>query len=151
MSLRWIVTDDRLVSAKMTPFGGMYSVRGYKEYEILADGGILASAQYEFDLVRYEKLKEFSQEQLNKEQAKQQGLKKFAPLVFTDFGRTKINNPSSTIDEKSHETLWSAGIGVLSEYGSNLSAAVYYGIALRDTKHTDAGDGRVNVSFMLRW
>ncbi len=150
-SLRWIVTDDRLVPAKMTSFGGMYSVRGYKEYEILADGGLLASAQYEFDLVRYEKLKEYSKEQLNKEQTKQQGLKKFAPLVFTDYGRSKINDASSTIDEKTHETLWSAGIGTLAEYGDNLSAAVYYGIAMRDTEHTDAGDGRVNVSFMLRW
>jgi hemolysin activation/secretion protein len=150
-TFKWIFTDERLTPAKMTPFGGMYSVRGYKEYEILADGGILASAQYEFDLVRYEKLKEVSKEQANKEQAKQTGLKKFAPLVFTDFGRTKINDPRSEINDKSHETLWSAGIGALAEYGNNLSAAVYYGIALRDTERTDAGDGRVNVSFMLRW
>jgi hemolysin activation/secretion protein len=150
-SLRWIITNDRLVPAKMTPFGGMYSVRGYEEYEILADGGLLASAQYEFDLVRYEKLKEFSKEQVDKEQAKQQGLKKFAPLVFTDYGWSKINDASSTINEKSHETLWSAGVGALAEYGNNLSAAVYYGIAMRDTENTDAGDGRVSVSFMLRW
>jgi hemolysin activation/secretion protein len=148
-TFKWIFTDERLTPSKMTTFGGMYSVRGYREYEILADGGILASAQYEFDLVRYEKLKEMPKEQVDKEQAKQQGLKKFAPLVFMDFGRSKINDARD--DEKSHETLLSTGIGALAEYGSNLSAAVYYGIALRDTERTDAGDGHVNVSFMLRW
>lgn len=148
-TFKWIFTDERLTPSKMTPFGGMYSVRGYREYEILADGGELASAQYEFDLVRYEKLKELSKEQVDKEQAKQTGLKKFAPLVFTDFGHSTIND--SRNGEKAHETLWSAGIGAMAEYGSHLSAAVYYGIAMRDTQRTDAGDGHVNVSFMLRW
>jgi hemolysin activation/secretion protein len=150
-SLRWIVTDDRLVPSKMTPFGGMYSVRGYKEYEVIADEGILASAQYEFDIIRNEKLKASVREEVDKEESKAKGLKKFAPLVFTDYGWSRINDASSAIGEKTHETLWSAGIGALAEYGNNLSAAVYYGIALRDTEDTDAGDGRVNVSFMLRW
>ena len=39
----------------MTAFGGMYTVRGYDEYEIIADGGILTSIQYEYDLVQAEK------------------------------------------------------------------------------------------------
>jgi len=150
-SLRCIVTGDRLVPAKMMSFGGMYSVRGYKEYEILADGGLLASAQYEFDLVRYEKLKAASKEQVDKEQSKQQGLKKFAPLVFTDYGWSKINDADSTINERPHDTQWSAGVGALAEYGNNLSAAVYFSMAMRDTDSTDAGDGRVNASFTLRW
>jgi len=40
-TFRWIEPTERLVPAKMTSFGGMYSVRGYDEYEIVADGGIL--------------------------------------------------------------------------------------------------------------
>ena len=68
-----------------------------------------------------------------------------------DYGWSKINDAISADNEKTHETLWSAGVGALAEYGNNLSAAVYYGIAMRDTEDTDAGDGRVNVSFMLRW
>jgi hemolysin activation/secretion protein len=150
-TFKWIFTDQRLTPAKMTSFGGMYSVRGYEEFEVLADEGILASAQYEFDLVRYEKLKAASKEQVDKEESKEQGLKKFAPLVFTDFGRATINDPQSANNDKRHETLWSAGVGALAEYGDNLSAAVYFGMAMRDTEQTDAGDGRVNVSFMLRW
>ncbi|MHC4185354.1 MAG: ShlB/FhaC/HecB family hemolysin secretion/activation protein [Planctomycetota bacterium] len=57
-SFRWIYADERLVPSRMTAFGGLYSVRGYDEYEFVADGGILASLQYEFDLVRYYRDKE---------------------------------------------------------------------------------------------
>ena len=36
----------------MTTFGGLYTVRGYQESEIVADGGIIASVQYEYDIVK---------------------------------------------------------------------------------------------------
>ena len=52
-SFRWIKSNERLAPAKMTTFGGFYSVRGYEEDEIVADGGMLMSGQYEFDLVKY--------------------------------------------------------------------------------------------------
>jgi len=149
MSLRWVVTDDRLVPAKMTPFGGMYTVRGYKEYEVIADEGVLASAQYEFDVIRYENLKGSSKEDVDKQQSKQKGLKKLAPLAFVDFGRSTINSPIG--DEKQHQTLLSVGIGAVAEYGDNFSGGVYYGIPLRETEDTKPGSGRVNVSLMMRW
>ncbi len=46
---KYIQPDERLVPVMMTIFGGMYTVRGYKESEIVADGGTLASVQYEYD------------------------------------------------------------------------------------------------------
>ncbi|MGA2071675.1 MAG: ShlB/FhaC/HecB family hemolysin secretion/activation protein [Sedimentisphaerales bacterium] len=149
---RWIVTDDRLPPAKMTPFGGMYSVRGYKEYETIADGGFLGSVQYEFDLVRYEKTNGASKqeaEDADKSKTKKFGLKKLAPLAFFDFGRTDMTDHSDA--EKAHETFMSLGPGVLAELGDNFSAGLYWGIALRDTEFTNAGDSRVNVTFMARW
>jgi hemolysin activation/secretion protein len=148
-TLKWILSSDRLPPNKMTAFGGFYSVRGYDEYEIVADGGILASAQYEFDIIRYEKLKGASKQEVDKEQRKQKGLKKVAPLVFSDFGRTTINHPGGT--EESHETLFSVGVGTLVEYGDNFSGGVYYGYPLKETEETRRGKGRVNASFMLRW
>jgi len=151
-SLRWVGTEDRLVPAKMTPFGGMYSVRGYDEYERMADGGVLASAQYEFDLVRYEKTKGVSKQQADREERLQNrkwGLKKLAPLVFFDFGRAQINEPTGT--EKGHETFVSIGPGALVEIGNNFSGAVYVGIPLKATQDTDSGDVRLNASVMMRW
>jgi hemolysin activation/secretion protein len=58
-TFRWITSEERLVPAKMTTFGGMYTVRGYEEYEIVADGGVLAS------------------------------VRRVAPLTFFDYGRAR--------------------------------------------------------------
>lgn len=141
-TFRWIKPSDRLVPAKMTSFGGMYTVRGYDEYEIVADGGILASIQYEYDLVRrnqaVEPIKVANEE-----------LKKLAPLVFFDYGQAKIESPVS--GEKSSQTLYSIGIGLAFEIGNNFSGALYYGNPLKSTDDTDSGNGRVSASAMLRW
>ena len=59
-TLRGIYPEDRLAPSKMTLFGGMYTVRGYDEDEIVADGGILASLQYEFDIIKYSEARDTS-------------------------------------------------------------------------------------------
>jgi len=151
-TVRWVITDDRLTPAKKTPVGGFYSVRGYKEYERVADGAILASVQYEFDLIRYEKTKGASPEQAKEEEkssSRKFGLKRLAPAAFLDFGRARINK--NIENEPGHETFVSAGPGVIADIGDNFNVAVYLGIALKDTDRTDAGSGRVNVSFLARW
>jgi len=142
-TVRWIEPGDRLVPAKMTSFGGMYSVRGYDEYEIVADGGILASIQYEYDLIRHGQAVD-SPVIANEE------VKKLAPLAFFDFGRTTIKDPVVG-DPAVHETLSSVGVGVAFEIGNNFSGAVYYGYPLEKTDNTRVGKGRVNASAMLRW
>ncbi len=151
-TFRWVTTEDRLAPAKMTTFGGMYTVRGYDEYEIVADGGILFSAQYEFDLVRYEKVKGIPEKDAAESEASKSDkyrLKKLAPLAFFDFGRSMINEPTAA--EESHETLASLGIGTLLEVGDNFSGAVYYGWPLKATDDTRRGKGRLNVGLMMRW
>jgi hemolysin activation/secretion protein len=141
-NVRWIEPSDRLVPAKMTSFGGMYSVRGYDEYEIVADGGMLASIQYEYDLVRHNQT-------IEAEPIASEELKKLAPLAFFDYGRATIESPVST--EKSSQTLYSIGVGVAFEIGNNFSGALYYGHPLKDTVDTNKGNGRLNASVMLRW
>ncbi|MHC4531336.1 MAG: ShlB/FhaC/HecB family hemolysin secretion/activation protein [Planctomycetota bacterium] len=150
-SFRWIGSNERLVPAQMTVFGGMYTVRGYDEYEVVADGGILASAQYEFDVIRYEESKQPGQLEEEETEATKDELevKKFAPLVFFDYGRAKVKDPTDA--EHGHTEMFSVGIGTLLELGENFSGAVYYGYPLRPTDDTRTGDGRVNVSFLLRW
>lgn len=139
---RWIHPTERLIPAKMTSFGGMYSIRGYDEYEIVADGGILASLQYEYDLVRHRRAG--GDETLIHEK-----LKKLAPLAFVDFGRAKIEDPVP--GEEKNKTLLSVGIGTVFEIGSNFSGAIYYGHPLKDTAGTRKGKGRINASAMIRW
>lgn len=156
-SFRYITSNERLVPAKMTTFGGMYSVRGYDEYEIVADGGVLASAQYEFDLVKYKQSKQIDESNPSTSlgtgpdevESKRLQLKKLAPLAFIDFGQARIKDP--TDNEKGHETLLSIGIGTVLEIGDNFSAGVYYGLPLKGTDDTIRGKGRLNVNLIWRW
>jgi hemolysin activation/secretion protein len=146
---RWVTSDERLVPAKMTSFGGMYSVRGYDEYEVVADGGLLASIQYEFDWLRYNQAVERAADSNEVSPADDMELTKLTPLVFMDYGRSDIKD--SVAGEKPNVTLWSVGLGTVIELGGNLSGACYYGYPLRKTDDTREGKGRISVSFMLRW
>ncbi len=148
-SFRWIIPNERLVPAKMTAFGGMYSVRGYKESKIVADGGILASVQYEYDLVKYDKAKEKSQATAGLEEEEETSIRKLAPLAFFDCGLAKMKD--AVVGEDSSQHLYSIGIGTLAEIGDNFSGALYYGYPLKATDTTDRGDGRLHVSLMMRW
>ncbi|MHC4634574.1 MAG: ShlB/FhaC/HecB family hemolysin secretion/activation protein, partial [Planctomycetota bacterium] len=148
-SFRWITTDERLVPAKMTSFGGMYTVRGYDEYEIITDGGILASAQYEFDLVAYDESRDIDKTESEQTGKKKPFLRKLAPLAFLDYGLAKIEEPLTT--EHKDQELCSAGVGVLVELGDNFSGAVYYGYPLIKTDNTRIGKGRLNIGLVMRW
>jgi len=140
-SVRWIGSNERLAPAKMTSFGGMYSVRGYDEYEFVADGGILASIQYEYDLVKAGQAQE--------KKTEKPFLRKLVPLAFFDYGRAKVRHPIST--ERGHEELFSVGPGLIVELGDHFSGAVYYGYPLTPTPDTREGKGRVYAGMMLRW
>ncbi len=152
-SFRLITSDERLVPAKMTTFGGFYSVRGYEEDEIVADGGILISGQYEFDLVKHseslENREAESETGSEETQDNKPWLRKLAPLAFIDFGRAKIKSPLS--GEQGIQELCSLGVGTIAELGDNFSVGIYYGWPLRGTDETDKGDGQFNFSCIYRF
>ena len=148
-SFRWITADERLTPAKMTSFGGMYSVRGYDEYEFVADGGILASVQYELDLVKLEESKQADEAAGMQGSEEKPFLRKLAPLVFFDYGKAKINSPIPT--EKRHEELMSAGTGFILELGDNFRGAMYYGYPLTHTDATRTGKGRLNAYLLYQF
>lgn len=152
-SFRLITSNERLVPAKMTTFGGFYSVRGYEEDELVADGGILMSGQYEFDLVKHseslENREATSEASSEETQDNKPWLRKLAPLAFIDFGRAKRKNPLAT--EWGTRELCSLGVGTIAELGDNFSAGIYYGWPLQGTDQTDKGDGRLNFSCIYRF
>jgi hemolysin activation/secretion protein len=148
--VRIMDSSERLVPAKMNVFGGLYSVRGYEENEIVADGGILVSAQYEYDLVKYFEAKN------NDDEPKTAGMKtdkpwltKAALLVFTDFGRAKIKHPVA--GEKSVQELSSVGLGIATTIADSFDAGIYYGYPLESTAETDRRNGRWNFNFVYRF
>jgi len=143
-SFRYITSDERLVPAKMTTFGGLYSVRGYREDEIVADGGIIASGQYEFDLVKYNQPVSDNQTNSTKSQNTEPWLKRLAPLAFIDYGRAKTKSP--VLGEQETKELCSAGVGLIVGLSDTFDASLYCGWPLRPTEETDEGDVRLNVS-----
>jgi hemolysin activation/secretion protein len=148
-SLRFITVDERLVPAKMTTFGGLYSVRGYEEDEIVADGGILLNAQYEFDLVKYRQAAKDGEAGPDAAAQDKAWLRKLAPLAFVDLGRAKVKDPVP--GEKKTRELASVGLGTVVELGDEFTAGLYYGWPLRATPETDTGEGRLNVSLIYRF
>ena len=152
-SFRLITSNERLVPAKMTTFGGFYSIRGYGEDELVADGGILMSGQYEFDLVKHseslENREATSEASSEETQDNKPWLRKLAPLAFIDFGRAKRKKPLAS--EWGTRELCSLGVGTIAELGDNFSAGIYYGWPLQGTDQTDKGDGRLNFSCIYRF
>ena len=144
-----IKPDERLVPAKMTIFGGLYSVRGYKEEEIVADGGILASLQYELDLVQCFQSKGNSETESGSTNDNPFELTKLAPVAFLDYGRAEMKDP--VVGERDTQDLCSVGTGVILEVGDNFTGTVYYGWPLRATDETEKYDGRLNLSFIYRF
>jgi len=147
-SLRWINSDERLPPSKMTTFGGLYSVRGYEEDEIVADGGLLVSAQYEFDLVKHNESKEVNHVDSDKP-AEKDWLRKFALLAFTDYARAKTKD--HVAGEKGVVEICSVGTGAIVSLGDHCDARIYYGWPLTSTADTKKGHGRWSFSFIIRW
>lgn len=143
-SFQWIIPTDRLVPAKMTTFGGMYTVRGYEESGIVADGGILASAQYEFDLVKYDESKDVEKTKTDVKPF----VRKLAPLGFFDYGYAKFKD---RVPGEDNEELYSIGPGVISELGDNFMGVVYLGFPLNKTSTTNTHNPKLNFSLMMRW
>lgn len=146
---QWTESTERLVPAKMSTFGGLYSVRGYKEDEIVADGGVTLSGQCEFDLVKHGGFLGNRKTKPKETQDKGFWLKKLAPLVFVDAGRAKIKDPVP--GERGMTELCSMGVGTIVELGNQFRADMYYGHPLRGTDDTDSGEGRWNFNFVYRF
>ena len=147
-SFKWVTSDERLAPVKMTSFGGMYTVRGYDEYEITADGGILASVQYEYDVIRKSMTELFGEEAT--EEDRKPFLRKLAPLLFVDYGLAKTEDAIKPAEDDDIE-LCSWGGGLITELGENFSGTVYYGYPLIATDNTHTGKGRVHVGLLFRW
>lgn len=152
-SFRKILPRDRLTSSKLTSFGGLYSVRGYQQDEVLADGGFLASGQYRIDVTEAlfptaESL-DAADGSIDEELRNPLLPTKTWLVGFTDYGRARIKEP--VVGDNTVTTLWGAGLGISAEYGDNLYANVYYSWALKDGITTESGEGMWNFNFILRW
>jgi hemolysin activation/secretion protein len=142
---RYMIPGERLTPSAMTTFGGLYTVRGYEEDEVVADGGLVASVQYEYDLIAAEAVKTAA----GSEKPGKQFVRRLAPVVFADIGRAEMKH--TVPGEIEVVELASIGTGLVTTLGDNFEGSLYYGWALRSTEETDAGDGQLGASVLLKW
>ncbi len=119
------IADDRLLSLEQIPIGGRYSVRGYRENQLVSDNGVIASMETRIPLVRKRVWADYFQ---------------LAP--FFDFGRgwnRKDNDPDP-------KAIYSIGLGLrwaltmMSEpFPVTTELEFYWGHPLKDVD-TDGSD-----------
>ena len=116
--------DGPLLSLEQFGIGGVHSVRGYAENQLVRDMGYQGSMEFHYPVLR------------GKDDRKMLTLVPFVDVgggwnseSTTPFGTTATN----------HETIVSAGIGLLYRPTKNITAEVYWGHAFTD--FPNSGDG----------
>ena len=102
------LSDEPLLSPEQFSLGGLNSVRGYRENQLLRDNGIFASIELRVPLL-----------------LRKDGTPAVALAPFIDWGTGWDVNKV----EDHNETIWSAGVGLRLEPAKNIHASIYWGHA----------------------
>ena len=132
------LTDDPLLPYEKFSIGGINSVRGYREDELVRDKAAFGSLEYRHPL--------FNLTVPKVSKSKEDG--KLYLVLFTDWGWGE-NNDLPTPDPSS---IGSAGVGFRWHPASKLFGEVYFAKAFRDTDHLNDDELQDNgIHFNLRW
>jgi len=122
------VTDQPLISNEQFNAGGMDSVRGYKESEVLGDNGFQSTVE-----LRSPELMSLMQalDQVN-----------IIPYIFYDYAALRNKDPLPS--EKQPGDLQGAGMGVRGSITRYLTYQVDWGMALSNSDKTESGDSMIH-------
>lgn len=123
------LANDALLSLEQFPVGGAFSVRGYREAQLVRDNGAVASLEYRWPLPW-----------------NPSGPHRLQFAVFGDIGRS-WNSDRPT---PSPETLSSVGAGLRGGYAEWLEYQLYIGKVLRDVQSPNGDLQDRGVHFQLR-
>ena len=129
------MASDRLLPSEMMYLGGLNSVRGFDENAVRGDNGIVARFELQGPAMHLAT------------NGVQDALRAYA---FFDFGAVSINGTKSVGEQNAH--LAGAGVGLIYQYDTNLSAELAYGWKLHtpdlvDDDHDGQFHFRVITSF----
>jgi hemolysin activation/secretion protein len=127
------IADQPLISNEQYAAGGMVSVRGYREVEVLGDSAF--HGVVELSSPEMAGLLGFG----DKVQCK--------PFLFYDFARVGIKDPLPGQDQST--SISGTGFGVRGTIMKSLEYEMDVAVALEDTDRTDSGETR--VYFMMRY
>jgi len=114
------VADDSLLAMYKLPIGGRYSVRGYRESQLVRDNGFAASAEWQFSALL---------------DSSGQPRGHFDVTTFVDYGLSIDEQASAFSPRREHLT--SVGVGLLWHPLPGLSMELYRGVPLVDVNNPD--------------
>ena len=109
------LTPDPLLSVEQFPIGGMDTVRGYRENQLVRDNAVVGTAELRIPLIR----------------KADRSVLDFAPFFDVGYGWNDIGEPDD-------ELISSAGIGFLWNPNKHVSGQIYWGFPFR--KFEDESD-----------
>lgn len=115
------LADRPLLALEQIGVGGQDSVRGYRQDLLLADNGIIASAEVRFPIFTPAESRQI-----------------FQVVPFLDFGYA-WNQPNNPSPNPNPNVIASGGLGLRYQGGDNFSAKLDYGIPLLNSDILSAG------------
>lgn len=137
------LADGPLVSSEQFSLGGLDTVRGYLESEVLGDNGVAGTVE-----LRSPDVGGILQKHLKNETG--QGSPRFNTFdewrffAFTDGGEATVLKPLSDPDQISHFEEWSYGIGTSFKFFDHVNGMVVASMPMISQAYTHAGNPRVN-------
>ncbi|WP_024506327.1 ShlB/FhaC/HecB family hemolysin secretion/activation protein [Bradyrhizobium sp. ARR65] len=135
------LADGPLVSSEQFSLGGLDTVRGYLESEVLGDNGVAGTIE-----LRSPDVGDILQKNLKNETG--QGAPRFNPFnewrffVFTDAGQATVLKPLP--DQVSHFEEWSYGLGTRFKFFDHVNGMVVGSLPMISQAYTRANNPRVN-------
>jgi hemolysin activation/secretion protein len=135
------LADGPLVSSEQFSLGGLDTVRGYLESEVLGDNGVVGTVE-----MRSPDLGGFLQKNIKNETG--EGPPRFNTFnewrffAFLDSGEAVVMNPLS--EQQSRFSEWSYGIGTRFKFFDHINGMVVGSMPMVTQTSTHAGDPRVN-------
>lgn len=135
------LADGPLVSSEQFSLGGLDTVRGYLESEVLGDSGVAGNLE-----LRSPNIGSLLQAQLKNESG--EGAPRFTTFndwrffVFADGGHATVLKPLP--EQVSQFDVWSYGVGTRFKVFDYVSGMVAYSVPMVSQTYTQARDPRVN-------
>ncbi|WP_426425297.1 ShlB/FhaC/HecB family hemolysin secretion/activation protein [Bradyrhizobium genosp. A] len=135
------VADGPLVSSEQISIGGLDTVRGYLESEVLGDEGVVGNLE-----LRSPNVGDLLQKQMKDETG--QGAPRFTTFndwrffVFTDAGQAHVLRPLP--EQQSQFDVWSYGVGSRFKVFNYVNGMIAFSVPMISQTYTQARDPRVN-------
>lgn len=135
------IADGPLVSSEQLSAGGLDTVRGYLESEVLGDDGAIANIEF-----RSPDIGTMLQKQMKDETG--QGAPRFTTFnewrmfAFADGGHVSIQRPLP--EQLNNFDLWSYGLGSRFKVFNGINGVLVLAVPMTNQTYTRAGDPRFN-------